>query len=68
MSKKGKGKKSRKQAEEMSADDLKQVAGGASDIFLKLGDIKGESQDHKHKDNLISSGSPLAPVIKLRRS
>ena len=29
-------------AMELSPDELKQVSGGASDIFAKLGDIKGE--------------------------
>ncbi len=33
------------QGEEMSAEDLKQVSGGAVDYFLNLSGIKGESQD-----------------------
>jgi hypothetical protein len=36
-----------KQPEELSAEDLEQVAGGAIDTFLKLGDLKGESQEIK---------------------
>ena len=34
--------------EELTEEQLERVAGGASDIFAKLGDIKGESIDDKH--------------------
>ena len=37
---------------ELSEDQLERVAGGASDIFAKIGDIKGESQDLKYKEPL----------------
>lgn len=37
---------------ELSEEQLEHVAGGASDIFAKLGDIKGESLDDKHKDEI----------------
>ena len=30
----------------------KNPKGGAADVFAKLGDIKGESLDHKHKDSI----------------
>jgi bacteriocin-like protein len=39
-------------AKELSPEELKQVSGGANDIFAKLGDIKGESIDDKHKDEI----------------
>jgi len=35
---------------ELSAEDLAIVAAGTAKPFLKLGDIKGESTDDKHKD------------------
>jgi Type VI secretion system effector, Hcp len=35
-----------------AANDMPEVAGFASDIFAKLGDIKGESLDDKHKDEI----------------
>ncbi len=35
-----------------AASDMPEVAGYASDIFAKLGDIKGESMDDKHKDEI----------------
>src|SRR6476646_2600400 len=38
--------------DELSEDQLERVAGGASDIFAKIGDIKGESLDDKHKDEI----------------
>jgi hypothetical protein len=45
-----------KQVEEIAQDDLAltdeeagKVGGGAADIFIKLGDIKGESTDSSHK-------------------
>jgi hypothetical protein len=36
-----------KPTEELSAEDLEQVAGGAVDYFLNLDGIKGESNDGK---------------------
>jgi bacteriocin-like protein len=39
-------------AKELSLEELSQVTGGASDIFAKLGDIKGETLDDKHKDEI----------------
>ena len=33
----------------VTEDEAKQVKGGASDIFSKIGDIKGESLDIKHR-------------------
>lgn len=33
------------------------VKGGAADIFAKLGDIKGESMDDKHKDEITLAPS-----------
>ena len=38
---------------ELTEKELTQVSGGARDIFLKIGDIKGESIDMKHKDSLF---------------
>jgi len=35
-----------------AASDMPEVAGYAFDLFAKLGDIKGESQDDKHKDEI----------------
>ncbi len=35
-----------------AASDMPEVAGFASDIFAKLGDIKGESSDSKHKGEI----------------
>lgn len=44
-----------KTSPELTESDLSKVAGGAG-AFLKLGDIKGESSDDKHKDTIeISS-------------
>jgi len=43
----------------------KNPKGGASDIFAKLGDIKGESLDDKHKDEIevLSTSVPaISPV------
>jgi hypothetical protein len=36
----------------LSMEELSQVTGGASDIFAKIGDIKGETLDDKHKDEI----------------
>jgi hypothetical protein len=38
----------------------KNPKGGASDIFAKLGDIKGESLDNKHKDSLAGFTTSLS--------
>jgi len=35
-----------------AASDMPEVAGFASDIFAKIGDIKGESLDDKHKGEI----------------
>ena len=35
---------------ELTEKELTQVTGGAADLREKLGDIKGESIDDKHKD------------------
>jgi bacteriocin-like protein len=37
-----KDEKKKKTTEELSAEELKQVTGGAIDSFLKLGTLKGE--------------------------
>jgi hypothetical protein len=39
-------------AKELSLEELSRVTGGASDIFAKIGDIKGETLDDKHKDEI----------------
>jgi type VI protein secretion system component Hcp len=36
---------------ELNEEELGSVSGG-QDAFLKLDGIKGESQDHKHKDEI----------------
>jgi bacteriocin-like protein len=36
----------------LTEEELSKVSGGASDIFAKIGDIKGESLDDKHKDEI----------------
>lgn len=41
---------SQKQSAELSTTDLSQATGGAANAFVDFGDIKGESQDDKHKD------------------
>jgi len=38
--------------EELSDDELESVAGGAVDVFAKIGDIKGESMDTAHKGEI----------------
>ena len=52
----------------------KDPRGGATDFYLKLGDIKGESGDDKHKDEIrltspIALDSPIsvAPSLARRR-
>ena len=43
-------KENKKQNEELSAEELQKVTGGAYDAFLKIDGIPGESTDDKHKD------------------
>jgi hypothetical protein len=38
---------------ELSTKDLEQVQGAASNAFLKLGEIKGESTEPTHKGELV---------------
>jgi hypothetical protein len=51
---------------ELSEEQLEQVAGGAADVFAKLGDIKGESLDSKHKDEieLLATNTFVSPIFK----
>jgi bacteriocin-like protein len=42
-----------KQPIELSNTELEQVTGGATDYFLKIEGIEGESQDAKHKNEII---------------
>lgn len=42
----------KKELPELTEDELKQVTGGAVDMFLMLDGIKGESSDDKHKDEI----------------
>jgi hypothetical protein len=44
-----------KTSPELTERQLEKVSGGAADIFAKLGDIKGESIDDKHKDTISIS-------------
>lgn len=52
--------------EELSDEELESVAGGAVDTFAKIGDIKGESMDTKHKGEIeIESFSwGVSPIRK----
>jgi hypothetical protein len=52
--------------EELSDEELESVAGGAADIFAKIGDIKGESMDTAHKGEIeIESFSwGVSPIRK----
>ena len=34
---------------ELSESQLDKVAGAGTDVFVKLGDVKGESSDDKHR-------------------
>jgi hypothetical protein len=52
MSEENQEVKKNQEQKELAPEELKQVSGGASDIFAKLGDIKGESMDDKHKDEI----------------
>ena len=40
------------EGEELSDEELESVAGGASDIFAKIGDIKGESMNTLNKGQI----------------
>lgn len=40
----------------------KNPKGGASDIFAKIGDIKGESLDDKHRDSISTSLPAISPL------
>jgi bacteriocin-like protein len=55
-----------KQTPELSENELKEVIGGASDVFVNLGDIKGESTDTGRKDwiDIFSISRPGPEVIK----
>ena len=60
-----KKKNSRKPS--VKVDDLrarKNPKGGATDVFLKLGDIKGESQDAKHKDEIMALKKPGISTVE----
>ena len=61
-----KGKPKRKMSgTEISEEQLERVRGGAADIFAKLGDIKGESLDSKHKDEIeLITTDPFKPRLK----
>jgi hypothetical protein len=60
-----KAKGVKKPSTELSEKDLDRVAGGAADIFAKLGDIKGESIDDKHKDEIeLVTFNPFTPPFK----
>ena len=47
---KAKTKRSRRATADLSPRSAKAVKGGATDIFAKIGPIKGESQDDPRKD------------------
>jgi len=49
---------------ELTEEQLERVAGGASDIFAKIGDIKGESLDDKHKDEIEVMATNPFKLIK----
>jgi len=46
----------------------KNPKGGASDIFAKIGDIKGESLDDKHKDEIevLSTSVPAISPLNFK--
>ena len=48
--KKGEETPEQKKPVELSEEDLERTAGGAFNAFVNFGEIKGESQDDKHKD------------------
>jgi len=65
VSPKGQADSKASSSAELSEEQLERVAGGASDIFAKLGDIKGESTDDKHKDEIeLMPSNPFKPVFK----
>lgn len=39
-------------ASELTDAELAKVTGGAFNLYLKLDDVRGESQDDKHKDEI----------------
>lgn len=45
-------KETPKEPTALSGDDLKQATGGAPNIFTSLVEIKGDSTDEKHKDEI----------------
>jgi type VI protein secretion system component Hcp len=46
----------------LTEEELSKASGGAADIFAKIGDIKGESIDDKHKDEIeVLSRGPRLP-------
>jgi hypothetical protein len=61
-----KGKPKRKApGTELSEQQLERVAGGAADVFAKIGDIKGESLDSKHKEEIeLIATDPFKPSLK----
>ena len=44
----------------------KNPKGGASDIFAKIGDIKGESLDSKYKSSLNISSALSSSALKIK--
>ena len=44
--------KKKVQLKDLKAKKASHVKGGAADIFAKIGDIKGESTDDKHKGEI----------------
>jgi hypothetical protein len=45
-----------------AASDMPEVAGFASDIFAKIGDIKGESLDDKHRGQIEIASFLQSPM------
>src|SRR4029079_19579347 len=46
----------------LTEEEMSKACGGAADIFAKIGDIKGESIDDKHKDEIeVLSRGPRLP-------
>jgi hypothetical protein len=45
-----------KTSPELTERELDKASGGASDIFAKIGDIKGESIDERQKYSIAISG------------
>lgn len=61
-----KGKPKRKASRtELSEEQLERVAGGAGDMFPKIGDIKGEYLEGKHRDEIeLIATNPFKPRLK----